>query len=171
GYPVGGEMRHRLATMESLADLDAKLAELDSDSPYPGAAVEGPRGRAGTPKKAHVPEGWMTCSEPSTAHSARRHEAELDSSGGWIDVPDLHAPYLGGRRASPAGVPRPRSRALGAQTAEVAGPHALPAGPRPRAALLGAAQARRQDAGARRRRERLRAHPPHPFPRGRPGGP
>src|SRR5690625_5559007 len=44
GYPVGGQMRHRLATMESLADLDAKLAELDWGSPYPGAAVEGHRG-------------------------------------------------------------------------------------------------------------------------------
>ncbi len=82
GYPVGGEMRHRLATMESLADLDAKLAELDGDSPYPGAAVEGPRGRAGTPKKAHVPEGWMTSRELSTEHAARLHEAELDTSGG-----------------------------------------------------------------------------------------
>ena len=82
GYPVGGEMRHRLATMESLADLDAKLAELDLSSPYPGAAVEGPRGRAGTPKKAVVPEGWMTSRELSADHAARLHEAELDTSGG-----------------------------------------------------------------------------------------
>ena len=82
GYPVGGQMRHRLATMESLADLDAKLAELDLSSPYPGAAVEGPRGRAGTPKKAHVPEGWMASRELSAEHATRLHEAELDTSGG-----------------------------------------------------------------------------------------
>ncbi|MGP5200943.1 tRNA dihydrouridine synthase DusB [Brachybacterium alimentarium] len=82
GYSVGGEMRHRLATMESLADLDAKLAELDLDSPYPGDAVEGPRGRAGTPKRAVVPEGWMTSRELSADHAARLHEAELDTSGG-----------------------------------------------------------------------------------------
>lgn len=82
GYPVGGEMRHRLATMESLADLDAKLAELDLDSPYPGAAVEGPRGRAGTPKRAVCPEGWMDSRELSEEHRARLHEAELDTSGG-----------------------------------------------------------------------------------------
>lgn len=82
GYPVGGQMRHRLATMESLADLDAKLAELDLTSPYPGAAVEGPRGRAGSPKKAVVPEGWMDSRELSAEHAARLDEAELDTSGG-----------------------------------------------------------------------------------------
>ncbi|MFE5774992.1 tRNA dihydrouridine synthase DusB [Brachybacterium sp. NPDC056505] len=82
GYPVGGEMRHRLATMESLADLDAKLAELDLDSPYPGADAEGPRGRAGTPKRAVCPEGWMESRELSDEHRARLHEAELDTSGG-----------------------------------------------------------------------------------------
>src|SRR5699024_2104750 len=58
------------------------LPELAGASPYPGAAVEGPRGRAGTPKKAHVPEGWMTSRELSTEHAARLHEAELDTSGG-----------------------------------------------------------------------------------------
>src|SRR5699024_1383944 len=82
GYPVGGDLRHRLATMESLADLDAKLAELDLTSPYPGEAAEGPRGRAGTPKRAHVPEGWMDTRELSPDHAARLHEAELDTSGG-----------------------------------------------------------------------------------------
>ena len=82
GYPVGGEMRHRLATMESLLDLDQKISELDLSAPYPGAAVEGPRGRAGTPKKAHVPEGWMDSRELSADHAQRLHEAELDTSGG-----------------------------------------------------------------------------------------
>lgn len=82
GYPVGGQMRHRLATMESLADLDAKLSELDWDSPYPGAAVEGPRGRAGSPKRAMVPEGWMDSRDVAADHAERLHEAELDTSGG-----------------------------------------------------------------------------------------
>lgn len=82
GYPVGGRMRHRLATMESLADLDEKLAELDWSVPYPGAAVEGPRGRAGHERRAHVPEGWMDSRELTAEHAARLHEAELDTSGG-----------------------------------------------------------------------------------------
>ncbi|GAB2548696.1 tRNA dihydrouridine synthase DusB [Brachybacterium huguangmaarense] len=82
GYPVGGEMRHRLATMESLADLDAKLAELDLDAPYPGEAVEGPRGRAGTPKRPACPEGWMDSRDITPDIAARLHEAELSVSGG-----------------------------------------------------------------------------------------
>ena len=82
GYPVGGELRHRLATMDSLADLDAKLAELDQTSPYPGAPVEGPRGRAGSPKRAILPQGGLDSRELSEEHRARLHEAELDTSGG-----------------------------------------------------------------------------------------
>lgn len=82
GYPVGGRMRQRLALMETLADLDEKLAELDWDEPYPGEAVEGPRGRAGHEKKAVVPEGWMESRDLSPEHAARLHEAELDTSGG-----------------------------------------------------------------------------------------
>ncbi|HJF50335.1 MAG TPA: tRNA dihydrouridine synthase DusB, partial [Brachybacterium paraconglomeratum] len=82
GYPVGGDMRRRLATMESLADLDEKLSELDLDAPYPGADVEGPRGRTGHPRNATVPAGWMDTRELSDEHRARLHEAELDISGG-----------------------------------------------------------------------------------------
>ncbi|MGP9693115.1 tRNA dihydrouridine synthase DusB [Brachybacterium sp. AOP25-B2-12] len=82
GYPVGGEMRHRLATMESLADLDRKLSELDLDSPYPGEAVEGPRGRAGTPKRPVCPEGWMDTRDITPDIASRLHEAELSISGG-----------------------------------------------------------------------------------------
>lgn len=82
GYPVGGDMRRRLATMESLADLDEKLAELDLSAPYPGADVEGPRGRTGHPRNATVPAGWMDSRALSDEHRARLHEAELDISGG-----------------------------------------------------------------------------------------
>jgi nifR3 family TIM-barrel protein len=82
GYPVGGDLRRRLATMESLADLDVKLAELDHDAPYPGEPAEGPRGRAGSPKRAACPEGWLDSRELSEEHRVRLHEAELDVSGG-----------------------------------------------------------------------------------------
>ena len=82
GYPVGGEMRHALATMESLADLDEKLSRLDLDAPYPTSGVEGPRGRSGHPKRPHVPEGWMDSREITPDIAARLHEAELAVSGG-----------------------------------------------------------------------------------------
>lgn len=82
GYPVGGEMRHRLATMESLKDLDAKLADMDLSAPYPGEAVEGPRGRAGSPRRPSCPEGWMDSRDITPDIASRLHEAELSISGG-----------------------------------------------------------------------------------------
>ena len=82
GYPVGGDMRRRLVTMESLADLDEKLAELDLSAPYPGEAVEGPRGRSGHARNAVVPTGWMDSRALSSEHRESLHEAELDVSGG-----------------------------------------------------------------------------------------
>ena len=59
GYPVGGDLRARLALVETLADLDEALAELDLTAGHPGAAAEGTRGRtSGTPRVA-LPEGWL----------------------------------------------------------------------------------------------------------------
>ena len=82
GYPVGGEARRTLALVDSLADLDAKLAALDLDSPYPGEAAEGQRGRAGSPKEPHLPDGWLESPYLAAAERATVAAAELDVSGG-----------------------------------------------------------------------------------------
>ncbi|WP_269447049.1 tRNA dihydrouridine synthase DusB [Devriesea agamarum] len=82
GYPVGGAVRQALTTMESLRDLDTKLERLDLGCPYPGPVVEGPRGRAGHPKRPAVPEGWMQTREITPDLAARLHQAELSISGG-----------------------------------------------------------------------------------------
>ncbi|GAA4765276.1 tRNA dihydrouridine synthase DusB [Microbacterium gilvum] len=82
GYPVGGDLRARLATASSLAEIDDLLAELDHDAPYPGEAAEGQRGRAGTPKRPVLPEGWLDSRELGEAASCELREAELDTSGG-----------------------------------------------------------------------------------------
>jgi len=82
GYPVGGETRARLATVSSLAEIDDLLATLDLDAPYPGAAAEGQRGRAGSPKRPALPEGWLDSREVGAEASATLAEAELDTSGG-----------------------------------------------------------------------------------------
>jgi nifR3 family TIM-barrel protein len=82
GYAVGGELRARLATVESLAQLDDLLAELDWTQPYPGEAAEGQRGRAGTPKTPALPERWLDSRELQEAHRAELTEAELSTSGG-----------------------------------------------------------------------------------------
>src|SRR5690554_4875315 len=59
GYAVGGELRSQLALVTSRAHLDDLLGRLDLAQPYPGAGAEGPRGRAGSPKRPTVPEGWL----------------------------------------------------------------------------------------------------------------
>ncbi len=82
GYPVGGDVRARLATVSSLAEIDDLLATLDLDAPYPGAAAEGQRGRAGTPKRPALPEGWLDSRDLGAEASCALAEAELDHSGG-----------------------------------------------------------------------------------------
>jgi len=82
GYPVGGEARHQLALVDSLADLDAKLGALDLDLPYPGEGAEGQRGRAGSPKQPSLPQGWLDSPYLSEAERTGVSGAELDVSGG-----------------------------------------------------------------------------------------
>lgn len=82
GYAVGGEARNGLALVDSLADLRAKLDQLDLDAPYPGKDAEGQRGRAGSPKRPHLPEGWLDSRELSDEFRAKLAEAELSVSGG-----------------------------------------------------------------------------------------
>ncbi|WP_407941880.1 tRNA dihydrouridine synthase DusB [Microcella pacifica] len=82
GYPVGGELRARLAAVESLQHMDDLLGELDRDIPYPGTEAEGPRGRAGSPKRPALPENWLADRELTDAHRAAISAAELHHSGG-----------------------------------------------------------------------------------------
>ncbi len=82
GYPVGGDVRARLATVSSLDEIDELLATLELDAPYPGAAAEGQRGRAGTPKRPALPDGWLDSRLLGAEASCALAEAELDHSGG-----------------------------------------------------------------------------------------
>lgn len=82
GYPVGGDLRAALATASTLAEIDDLLGLLDVEAPYPGAAAEGQRGRAGTPKHPALPEGWLDSRELGDEASRSLGDAELDSSGG-----------------------------------------------------------------------------------------
>ena len=82
GYPVGGQARRALMTVRSLAGLDDLLSTLDTSAPYPGATVEAPRGRAGTAKRPHLPDGWLDSPYLSQSESAVLVDAESDVSGG-----------------------------------------------------------------------------------------
>ena len=58
------------------------LAQVDRDAPYPGLDAEGPRGRAGAPKRPHLPENWLDSRELNAEQKAMIAAAELDVSGG-----------------------------------------------------------------------------------------
>jgi nifR3 family TIM-barrel protein len=82
GYPVGGETRAAMAMSSSLQEIDDLVATLDADQPYPGREAEGPRGRAGSPKKPSLPYAWLDSRALADTHRAELAEAELSHSGG-----------------------------------------------------------------------------------------
>ncbi len=80
GFPVGGELRRRLAMVSSLDELDAALAELDPDEPFPTGELGTPRGRQGSPReRVIVPYGWL---DSQTLGDGDLSAAECDVSGG-----------------------------------------------------------------------------------------
>ena len=82
GYVVGGELRAKLAAVPTLAVLRELLDQLDMESPYPGVDAEGPRGRAGTPKRTALPNNWLADRDLDAEQQANIAAAELDVSGG-----------------------------------------------------------------------------------------
>ncbi len=82
GFPAGRDIRQRLALVDSLAALDDLLAGLDLDAPWPGEPAEGQRGRAGSPHRVALPDGWLDSRELNEASAAVVAQAELSVSGG-----------------------------------------------------------------------------------------
>lgn len=82
GYGVGGELRRSLSTIESLEQLDEVFSTMDPDMPYPEEHAEGPRGRAGGPKRTILPQGWLDSRKTESIDFDDLYEAERDDSGG-----------------------------------------------------------------------------------------
>ena len=60
GFSLGGDLRHNLGMVSSLAMLDDLLAQLDLDEPFPRHELHAPRGRQGSPRtKVTMPYGWL----------------------------------------------------------------------------------------------------------------
>ncbi|MCL1841041.1 MAG: tRNA dihydrouridine synthase DusB [Propionibacteriaceae bacterium] len=80
GFPLGGELRHALAMVSSLDELDALLAQLDPSVPFPAAELGRPRGRQGSPRtKVAMPYGWL---DDRCGLDLDLSDAEGDVSGG-----------------------------------------------------------------------------------------
>jgi nifR3 family TIM-barrel protein len=78
GFSAGGDLRHRLALVSSLAALDDLLADLDPDEEFPVRELGTPRGRQGSPRRVVLPEGWLADRE----HTADLREDVASGSGG-----------------------------------------------------------------------------------------
>jgi hypothetical protein len=78
GFPVGGELRHALATASSLSEVDDMLGQLDPGVPFPIEILGQARGRTGTPGRMVLPEGWLRDRDDDNVPEG----AELDDSGG-----------------------------------------------------------------------------------------
>ncbi len=82
GYPIGGDVRSALSMASSLQEIDDVLGQLDWSAPYPGADVEGPRGRAGHPKRTALPDRWLESRDVDAEFRKVLAAAELHHSGG-----------------------------------------------------------------------------------------
>ena len=82
GFPAGRDIRHRLALVDSMAGLDHLIDALDLDAVWPGEPAEGQRGRAGSPRRVALPQGWLDSQELNEASAAVVAQAELSVSGG-----------------------------------------------------------------------------------------
>jgi nifR3 family TIM-barrel protein len=82
GYPIGGDVRSGLAMASSLQEIDDLLGQLDASAPYPGADAEGPRGRAGNPKRTALPDRWLESHDVDAEFRKVLAAAEMHHSGG-----------------------------------------------------------------------------------------
>jgi len=83
GYPVGGEVRHRLATADSIVAFDAILDEMIERNGADMTVVEGGeslrRGKTSGPIKVSLPEGFRGCLDDMTIPD---DDSEMAVSGG-----------------------------------------------------------------------------------------
>lgn len=82
GFAVGGQLRHQLGLVDTLADLDRLIESLDLSQPWPREGADGQRGRAGSPRIVALPDRWLDSPELDDAQRAAVAQAELDVSGG-----------------------------------------------------------------------------------------
>jgi nifR3 family TIM-barrel protein len=82
GFPVRRDIRQGLAMVSDLAEVEAFLAQLDLDQPWPGEVAEGPRGRTQPGRRVALPDGWLDDPDDLDGFLDDISAAELSVSGG-----------------------------------------------------------------------------------------
>ncbi len=78
GYPVGADMRRRLASVTTLAELRELLGRLDPEIPLPDSARRLARGHTDGPRPVALPDRWLENRDDPTPPAG----ADLLVSGG-----------------------------------------------------------------------------------------
>jgi len=78
GFPLGGDLRHRLAQVSSLDELAGLVADLDRTLPFPTHALRLPRGHTNGPRAVALPHRWRETADDPTPPTG----ADLVASGG-----------------------------------------------------------------------------------------
>jgi nifR3 family TIM-barrel protein len=79
GFVVGQQTRAGLGLVSTLDELDALLASLERNQPFPRHELGRPRGRQGSPRRVALPEGWLDDTDGRRLDLA---SAEIGTSGG-----------------------------------------------------------------------------------------
>jgi hypothetical protein len=66
GYSAGPEIRHRLANVSSLAELEDLAGSLDPDVSLVPAGLRIRRGHTNGPRPVHLPHGWLDDPDDAT---------------------------------------------------------------------------------------------------------
>ena len=82
GFSVRQQVRQALGTVETLAELDDLLGQIDPDQEFNTVVGEGPRGRTSGNRRPTLPDGWLETCDLDAEAAALVAAAEISVSGG-----------------------------------------------------------------------------------------
>jgi nifR3 family TIM-barrel protein len=59
GFPIGGDVRNRVARVSSVAELEGLLGDIDPTMPFPREVLRTPRSHTGGPKPVSLPDRYL----------------------------------------------------------------------------------------------------------------
>jgi nifR3 family TIM-barrel protein len=81
GFAGSARLREALIRIETLAELEKILAEVDPDLPFPPSAMRVPRGKSGGRQRVALPEGYLDDPSDDTPPAAELDRSEAVSGG------------------------------------------------------------------------------------------